>query len=148
MGTLKLAAPLVHSDKNKLMLAPGVTLTLPHFTFITHNLITIRHTHIFFYLQPCCPWSHGLWRKKFQTSVAVPPTPVRVPRQRPLAQSVASVMSVANDRDDNEMIVEAVHRSGICRTAEENPRKPQLGDRLMKGQCDQSSPQMGSLSSK
>ena len=40
-----------------------------------------------------------------------------------------------------------MHRSpGICLTAEENPRKPQLGDRLMKGLCDQSSPQMGPLS--
>ena len=31
------------------------------------------------------------------------------------------------------MILGVVHRSpGICLTAEENPRKPQLGDRLMK----------------
>ena len=59
-----------------------------------------------------------------------------------------SVTSVANDKGDNEMILEAVHRSfGICLTAEENPRKPQLVDSLMKGLCDQSSPQMGSLSS-
>ena len=42
------------------------------------------------------------------------------------------------------MIPGAVHRSpGICITAEENTEKPQLGDRLMKGICDQSSPQMG-----
>ena len=48
---------------------------------------------------------------------------------------------------DNEMIWGAVHRyPGICLTAEENPRKLQLGDRLMKGLCDQSSPQMGPLS--
>ena len=39
------------------------------------------------------------------------------------------------------MIPGAAHRSpGICLTAEENPGKPQLGDRLMKGLCDQSSP--------
>jgi len=45
--------------------------------------------------------------------------------------------SVANGKGDNEMILGAVHRSpGICPTAEENPRKPQLGDRLMKGQCE------------
>ena len=45
------------------------------------------------------------------------------------------------------MILGAVHRSpGICLTAEENPRKPQLVDRLMKELCDQSSPQMGSIS--
>ena len=37
--------------------------------------------------------------------------------------SVASVTSVANDKDDNEMILGAVHKSpGICLTAEENPR--------------------------
>ena len=69
------------------------------------------------------PW--GLRPKKFQTSVAVPPAPVRVPSQRPLAPCVASVTSVANDKDDNEMILGAVHRSpDICLTAEENPRKP------------------------
>ena len=90
----------------------------------------------------------GCDQKNF-VSVAVPPAPVRVPSQRPLAPSVASVMSVANDKGDNEMILGAVHRSpGICLTAVENPRKPQLGDRLMKELCDQSSPQMGSFSSK
>ena len=63
-------------------------------------------------------------------SVAVPPAPVRVPSQRPLAPSVASVTSITNGKGDNETILEAVHRSpGICLTAEENPRKPQLGDR-------------------
>ena len=35
-----------------------------------------------------------------------------------------------NDKGDNEMFLGAVHRSpGICLTAEETPRKPQLGDR-------------------
>ena len=81
--------------------------------------------------------------------MAVPPAPVRVPSQRSLASSDASVTSVANDKGDNEMIQGAVHRSpGICLTAEENSRKPQVGDRLMKGLCDQLLPQMGSLSSK
>ena len=62
----------------------------------------------------------------------VPPAPVRHPSQRPLAPSIASV-TVTNDKGDNEMIPGAVHRSpGICLTAEENPGKPQLGDRLMK----------------
>ena len=70
------------------------------------------------------PW--GLRPKKFQTSVAVPPAPVQVPSQRPLTPSDASV---TNDKDDNEIILGAVDRSpGICLTAEENPRKPQLGD--------------------
>ena len=96
----------------------------------------------------CCPWNHGLQPKKHYASVAVPPAPVRVPSRRPLAPSIASVTSVANDKGDNE-IPGAVHRSpGICLTGEENPRKPQLGDCLMKGLSGQSSPQMGSLSSK
>jgi len=68
------------------------------------------------------PWAAA---KKISVSVAVPPGPVRVPSQRPLAPSVASVTSVANDKGDNEMNLRAVHRSpGICLTAEENPRKP------------------------
>ena len=60
-----------------------------------------------------------------------------------------AVTSVANDKGDNEMILGAVHRSpGICLTAEEYPGKPQLGDRLSKGMCEQSSPQIWSLTSK
>ena len=77
--------------------------------------------------------------------MAVPPLPVRFPGQRPLAPSVDSVTSVDNDKGDNEMILGTVHRSpSIYLTAEENPGKPQLGDRLMKDLCDQSLPQMGS----
>ena len=61
--------------------------------------------------------------------MAVPAAPVRVPSQRPLAKSVASVTSVANDKGDNEMLLGAVRRSpGICLTAEEDPGKPQLGE--------------------
>ena len=53
--------------------------------------------------------------------MAVPPALVWVPSQRPLAPSVASVMSVVNDK--GEMMLGAVHRSpGICLSAEENPR--------------------------
>ena len=71
----------------------------------------------------------GCGQKKLSVSVAVPPAPVRVPSQRPLAPSFSSVTSVANDKDDNEMILGTVHKSpGICLTAEENPRKPQPGD--------------------
>ena len=33
----------------------------------------------------------------------------------------------------------------FCLTTKENPGKPQLGDRLMKGLWNQSSPQMGIL---
>ena len=63
----------------------------------------------------------GCGQKKLLVRVAVPPAPVRVPSQRPLTLSVASVMSVTNDKGDNEMFQGAVHRSpGICLTAEEN----------------------------
>ena len=66
------------------------------------------------------PWTAV---KKTLFSVVVSPGPVRVPSQRPLAPSVASVTSVTND--DNEMILGAMHRSpGICPIAEETPRKP------------------------
>ena len=66
--------------------------------------------------------------------MALPPAPARVPGQRPLAPSVTSDTSVANDKCDNEMIPGAVHRSpGIGLKVEETPGKPQLGDRLMKG---------------
>ena len=86
------------------------------------------------------PWAAA---KKLSVNVTAPPAPVRVPRQRSLDPSVASVTSVV-DKDDNETILGAVHRSSvICLTAEENSRKPKLGDRLMKGLCHQSSPQMG-----
>ena len=54
----------------------------------------------------CCPWSHGLRPKKLKASVAVPPSPVRVPSKKPLATSIMSVASVGND-----MILGAVHRS-------------------------------------
>ena len=81
--------------------------------------------------------------------MAVPPARGRIPSQRPLARSVTSVTSVANDKGDNELIPGSVHKSpGICVMVEENPEKHQLGDRLMKGLCEKSSPQVGSLSSK
>ena len=70
--------------------------------------------------------------------MALPPAPARVPSQRPLVPSVTSVTSVANDKANNEMTRGAVHRSpGICLRAEENPGKPQLGDRLTKRLWDQ-----------
>ena len=100
-------------------------------------------------MKPVVHGAMGFGRKKLPVSVAVPPAPVRIPSQRPLAPSFASVTTVANDKGDNEMILGTVHISpGICLTPEENPRKLQLGDRLMKGLCDQLSPQMGSFSSK
>ena len=47
--------------------------------------------------------------KNLLVSVAVLPAPVRVPSQRSLASSVASVTSAANDKCDNEMTLGAVH---------------------------------------
>ena len=59
-------------------------------------------------------------KEKLSVSVAVPSAPVRVPSQRPLDPSVASVTSIAN-KGDNEMILRAVYGSpDICLTAEEN----------------------------
>ena len=49
------------------------------------------------------PWTAD--KKKLLACVAVPPAPVRVPSQRPLALSAASVTSVANDKGDNEVIL-------------------------------------------
>ena len=86
----------------------------------------------------------GYSQKKLHASVAVLPAPVQVHIQRPLAPRVASVTSVANDTDSNEMIPGSVHRSpGISRTVEENPGISLLGGCQMKGLCDQSSPQKG-----
>ena len=46
----------------------------------------------------CCPWSHGLRpNKKLLVSVALPPAPVRAPRERSLTTSVVLVTSVAYD---------------------------------------------------
>ena len=60
-------------------------------------------------LLTCCPWSHGLRPKKLSVSVAVPPAPVRVSSQSPLAPSVASVTLVANDKVDNEIRVRQMY---------------------------------------
>ena len=57
------------------------------------------------------PWAAAKKKKKLLVSVVVPPAPVRVPSQRPLIPSVASVTSVANDKGDNEMILRTGHRS-------------------------------------
>ena len=63
------------------------------------------------------PWAAA---KKLSVSVAVPPAPVQVPSQRPLAPSVASVTSVANDKADNEMVLGAVLTKTLL--AWHNPR--------------------------
>ena len=84
---------------------------------------------ILFFILTFCPWSHELTpKKRLQASVLVSPAPVRVPSQRPL-MSCQSRLSI-NDKGNNVMKPWAVHRPpGIYLTAEENPGKPQLGDR-------------------
>ena len=94
----------------------------------------------------CCLWSHGLRPTNLQSSVGAPPTPFRDLDQRPLASSVTSV---AYDKSDNEIVPRTVHRyPGIFLTVEETPGRTQQGDGLMEDLCDQSSLQMGSLTSK
>ena len=51
----------------------------------------------------------GCGQKNLLVSVAMPPAPVRVPSQRPLASSVASVTLVANDKVDNEIRVRQMY---------------------------------------
>ena len=53
----------------------------------------------------------GRDQKNLSVSMSVPPAPVRVSSQRPLAPNVTSVTSAANDKGDNEMILGAMHRS-------------------------------------
>ena len=91
------------------------------------------------------PWVEA---EKDLSCVAVPPAPAWVPGQRPLLPSVAPVTTVANDKGDNELIPGVLRSLYNFLTAEENPGKSQLGDREMKGLCDQSLPQMGSVFSK
>ena len=70
----------------------------------------------------------------------VPSAHVRVLNQRPLAPSVASVTSAANDKGDNEFILRTVHRSPeIYPTAEENPRKPHSTSRKEGNNVDEKS---------
>ena len=109
--------------------------------FLPNHCINVLLQFIIHGVNACCQWDPWAEAKKLSARVAVPPAPVRVPSQRLLSPNVRSV---TNDEGINEMIRGTVHRSpGICLTAEENPGKSQLGDRLMKGLCDQSSSQMG-----
>ena len=63
-------------------------------------------------------------KRKVSGNYFKPPSPVRVPSQRPLAR--VSRQS-ANDKGDNGMILGAVHRSPVIYfTADENPGKPHL----------------------
>ena len=55
----------------------------------------------------------------------------RYPLQQLLARVSRQSRVSLNSKGDNEMVPGAVHRSaGIYLIAEENPGKPQLGDRL------------------
>ena len=62
----------------------------------------------------------------------VPPAPARVPEQLTMSQMSSQSRLSANDKGDNEVKPGAVHRSpDIYFAAEENPGKPQPGNRLM-----------------
>ena len=75
-------------------------------------------------------WSHRLRPKNLHASVAVPADPVRVPSQSYLPRVSRQSRLSAHDKDNNETIQGAVHRSpGIYLTVEENPGKCELGDR-------------------
>ena len=75
------------------------------FTELVFLQYIYREAHSF---QPVVHGAMGCGQKKLSVSVAVPPANVRVPSQRPLAPSVGSVTSVANDKGDNVMIL------GLC----------------------------------
>ena len=89
-------------------------------------------------LTDCRSCSHRLEPKKLSVSVAVPPAPVRVPSQRPLAP-----MSRQSHRSLMIRVI-MILSWGPCTDPlafalqpRKTPKKPQLGDRLMKGLCDQ-----------
>ena len=84
------------------------------------QVLSRRYTPTIFN-RTCCPWSHGLQSKKALSYCGGVTSSSRVPSQRSLDPSV---MSVANDKGDNEMIPGDVHRSpGICLITEENVTK-------------------------
>ena len=93
--------------------------------------IFIWEKHVYTEHDICCPWNHELRPKKnFQLvwlcHQLLSGFLAKGHLLRMSHQSRRSLMI--------RVILGAVHRSpGICLTAEENPRKPQLGDRLMKG---------------
>ena len=70
---------------------------------IYSNIMPVHgHHHHLIDLLSMEPWAAA--KKKLLVSVAVPPAPLQVPSQRPLAPCVASVTLVTNDKGDNEMI--------------------------------------------
>ena len=84
-----------------------ISRSLGQSTFRSENSSISRY-------EPVVHGAMGYGRKSFKL-LAVPPAPDRVPSQKSLAPSV---ISISNDKDDNKMILGAVHRSaGICLTA-------------------------------
>ena len=83
--------------------------------------MSVFSLHILLFIEP--------WIASKKKSLrAVPPAPVWVPSQSPLAPSVLQSHLSANDKGDNKMIPVAVHKSpSICLTVEKNPGEPQLG---------------------
>ena len=63
----------------------------------------------------------------------MPPALVQVQNHCPLARISRQSCLKSNNEGDNELILGADHRSpSICLSAEEKPRKPLLGDPVMK----------------
>ena len=84
-GSAAKLAPCIFS------LIPGPNYIKCRFIFQSSRVNYCVSVSVRFKQWTCCPWSHGLRLKKLLVSVAVPPAPVRVPCQKPLAPSVASV---------------------------------------------------------
>ena len=66
-------------------------------------MLALVYVRITKYMLSMEPWAAA--KKQNFFSVAVPPVPVRVLIQRPLAPSVASLTSVANDKGDDEILL-------------------------------------------
>ena len=67
--------------------------------------------------------------KRHDANLAGAPASFLVPSQGQLLQ-VSQQSRLSDEKGDNEMEPGTVHRSGICLTAEENPRKSQIGHHL------------------
>ena len=79
--------------------------------------------------------------------MAVPPAPVQVPSQRPLAPSVASVTSVANGKGDNEMILGAVYTDALCFLQHREYDSKKITLQFTKTQCSKQSEVYSSVGS-
>ena len=80
------------------------------------------------YYYACCPWSHGLRPTKLH---GVPSATVRVPSHGQLLRVSRQSRLSADDKGVIRRYRWGHRFSCIYLKAEENPQKPQLGDRVM-----------------